>query len=57
MKKETTKIVNKKCQDCGREVSILCNETAKIVSVRCSDCVLEFKIRNKEFEKEVKENG
>lgn len=54
MAKEFTKIINKKCQDCGMKVSILCNETAKIVAVRCPSCILEFNIRNKKYEKEVK---
>ena len=41
---EYTKIVNRKCQDCGKRVSILCNESAKIVAVRCPDCFQTFLI-------------
>ena len=44
MSKELTKIVNQKCQDCGKQVSILCNEGCQVVSVRCSDCLQTFRI-------------
>ena len=51
MSKELTKIVNRKCQDCGRQVSILCNESCQIVSVRCPDCFQMFRINAIEIEK------
>lgn len=41
---EYTKIVNRKCQDCGKQVSILCNERCQIVAVRCPDCFQTFLI-------------
>ena len=46
MEKGTTKIVYKKCQDCGVKISILCNETAQIVAIRCNHC-LKPKQKNK----------
>ena len=42
--KEYTKVVNRKCHDCGKQVSILCNETSQIVAVRCPDCFQAFLI-------------
>lgn len=45
-----TKIVNKKCQDCGKQVSILCDERCLIVAVRCLDCLQTFLIASIEIE-------
>lgn len=42
--KEFTKMVSKKCEDCGKRVSILCGESCKIVAVRCVDCFVKFRI-------------
>ena len=44
LSKEQTKIVNTKCQDCGNQVSILCNESCQVVAVRCPDCFQTFRI-------------
>ena len=44
MNKGLTKIVNKKRQDCGEHVSVLCDEKCFIVSVRCPDCLRLFLI-------------
>ena len=48
--RETTKTVNKKCQDCGKPLSILCSEKCKIVAVRCPDCLQTFLINTIEIE-------
>ena len=45
-----TKIVNKKCQDCGEHVSILCNEKCYIVTARCPECLRIFLIASIEIE-------
>ena len=47
---EYTKIVNRKCQDCGKQVNILCNESCQIVAVRCPDCFQTFLISTIEAE-------
>lgn len=44
MSEELTKIVNQKCQDCGKQLSILCNESCQVVAVRCPDCFQTFRI-------------
>lgn len=49
--KESTKIVRKRCQDCKKEISILCNESADIVAARCSDCLKIFDKKSKEWAK------
>ena len=49
--KEYTKIVNQKCQDCGKRVNILCNESCQIVTVRCPDCFQTFRINAIEIER------
>lgn len=51
MTEELTKIVNIKCQDCGKQVSILCNESCQVVSVRCPDCFQTFRINAIEIER------
>ena len=51
MSEELTKIVNRKCQDCDKQVSILCNESCQIVSVRCPDCFQMFRINAIEIER------
>ena len=48
--KEYTKVVNRKCQDCGKPLSILCNESAQIVAVRCPECFQTFRINAIEIE-------
>ena len=58
--KEYTKVVNRKCQDCGKRVSILCNESCQVVSVRCPDCFQTFLIGTIEIEQlrsYLKKNG
>ena len=58
--KEYTKIVNRKCQDCGKLLSILCNERCQIVAVRCPDCFQTFLISTIEVEQlrsYLKKNG
>ena len=60
MSRETTKTVNRKCQDCGKQVSILCNERCQIVAVRCPDCFQTFLISTIEVEQlrsYLKKNG
>lgn len=44
MSKELTKIINQKCQDCGKQINILCNERCQILAVRCPDCFQIFLI-------------
>ena len=51
LSKELTKIVNQKCQDCDKQVSILCNESCQVVSVRCPDCFQTFRINAIEIER------
>ena len=51
MSKELTKIVNTKCQDCDKQVSILCNESCHVVAVRCSECFQTFRINAIEIER------
>lgn len=51
MSKELTKIVNRKCQDCGKQVSILCNESCQVVAVRCPDCFQTFRINAIEIDR------
>lgn len=51
MSKELTKTVNQKCQDCGKQLNILCNEGCQIVSVRCSDCFQTFRVNAIDIEK------
>ena len=58
--KEYTKVVNQKCQDCGKRVSILCNENSQIVAVLCSDCFQTFLISTIDVEQlrnYLKKNG
>lgn len=50
MSKELTKIINQKCQDCGKQVSILCNENCQIVAVRCPECLRSLLIRTVKIE-------
>ena len=67
MNKGLTKIVNKRCQDCGKQLSILCNENCQIVAARCPECLQILLIRTVRIEDiktyledrnwEVKENG
>lgn len=40
--RDTTKIVNKPCQDCGDEVMMLCSSASQIVAVRCPRCTKRF---------------
>jgi len=57
---EYTKVVNQKCQDCGKPLSILCNESAQIVAVRCPECFQTFLISTIEVEQlqsYLKKNG
>ena len=57
---EYTKVVNGKCQDCGKRVSILCNEGCQIVAVRCPKCFQTFLISTIEVEQlrsYLKKNG
>ena len=49
--KEYTKVVNQKCQDCGKRVNILCNEGCQIVAVRCPECFQAFLINAIEIER------
>ena len=51
MSTELTKIVDKKCQDCDKQVSILCNESCQVVSVRCPDCFQNFRINTIEIDR------
>ena len=51
MSRELTKIVNKKCQDCSKQVSILCNEGCQVVSVRCPHCFQTYRINRIEVER------
>ena len=51
MSGELTKIVNRKCQDCDKQVSILCNESCQVVSVRCPDCFQTFRINTIEIDR------
>ena len=64
---ELTRVVNKKCQDCGRQLSILCNENCQIIAVRCPECLQILLLKTVRIENiktyledrnwEVKENG
>ena len=49
--KELTKIVRKKCQDCGKEIGVLCNTSAFIVAARCSYCLRRFDEKSEEWAK------
>ena len=51
LSKELTKIVNTKCQDCDKQLSILCNESCQVVAVRCPDCFQTFRINAIEIER------
>lgn len=51
MSRELTKIVNTKCQDCSKQVSIFCNEGCQVVSVRCPDCFQTFRINTIEIDR------
>jgi len=46
--RETSKIVRRKCQDCGEELEILCNASAQIVAIRCPKCTKQFHLDNPE---------
>lgn len=48
--KEYTKIATRKCQDCDKHVSILCNESCQIEAIRCPDCLQTFWINAMEIE-------
>ena len=39
---EMTKIVIRKCQDCGKPLSMLTNASACIMAVRCPECHAYF---------------